>query len=63
MEARLADLEQRLERSARESSHKLDEVKKRLETTEQRLEEKLDRIQNLLEHFQAKELSLNTNLY
>ena len=52
MEARLIDLERKLERSTRENSHKLE-----------RLEQKLDSIQNLLEKFEAKELSLNTNLY
>ena len=59
VEARLVDLERKLERRARENSQKLEEVK----TTEQRLEQKLDRILSLLENFEAKELSLNTNLY
>ena len=59
MEAKLIDLERKLERSARENSQKLEEVK----TTELRLEQKLDRILSLLENFEAKELSLNTNLY
>ena len=63
LEERLLDLERKLERSAIESSRRFEEVKRGLETREQRLEEKLDRIQKLLEHFQAKELSLNTNLY
>ena len=52
LEARLIDLERKLERSTRENSHNLE-----------RLEQKLDSIQNLLEKFEAKELSLNTNLY
>ena len=63
VEARLVDLERKLERSTRANSQKLEEVKTRLETAEQRLEMKLDRIQSLLEHFEAKELSLNTNFY
>ena len=52
VEARLVDLERKLERSSRENSQKFEEVNK-----------KLDRIQNLLEQFEAKERSLNTNMY
>ena len=63
VEAKLVDLERKLERSARENLQKFEEVKKRLETAELRLEQKLDRIQSLLENFEAKEMSLNTNLY
>ena len=59
----MSDLDQKIQKSARENSQKLEEVKERLEATEKRLEQKLDRIQSILEHFRDKEMSVNTNLY